>query len=178
MVIQFPEGDGVIQLRCMDRAGNGPVVSDEHLIRVNSRPTVIVLSPADEADYGPFDEIKLDASASSDVDGDDLFYRWSSDVDGLLGTSAEMTAPPLTAGTHRITVLVSDGVDGHDVLVGVNITVRSVPSTVSPDEDIPWWILVAAILLLGAFAFVVRDYMIKRKRPPSSDEGDEWVETP
>jgi len=178
MVIQFPEGDSIIQLRCMDWAGNGPVVSDEHLIRVNSRPVVIVLSPADEADYGPFDEIKLDASASSDVDGDDLFYRWSSDVDGLLGTSAEMTAPPLTAGTHRITVLVSDEVDGHDVLVGVNITVRPVPSTVSPDEDIPWWILVAAILLLGAFAFVVRDYLIKRKRPPSSDEGDEWVETP
>ena len=178
MVIQFPEGDSVIQLRCMDRAGNGPVASDEHLIRVNTRPVVVVLSPADEADYGPVDEVKLDASASSDVDGDELFYRWSSDVDGLLGTSAEMTAPPLTAGTHRITVLVSDGVYGHDVLVGVNITVRPVPSTVDPDEGIPWWILVAAILLLGAFAFVVWDHMKKRKRPPSTDEGDEWVETP
>ena len=178
MVIQVPEGDSVIQLRCMDKAGNGPVVSDEHLIRVNSRPTVIVLSPADEADYGPFDEIKLDASASSDVDGDELFYRWSSDVDGLLGTSAEMTAPPLTAGTHRITVIVSDGVVGHDVLVGVDISVRPVPSTVNPDEGMPWWVLAAALLLFGAFAFVVWDHMRKRKRPPSSDEGDEWVETP
>jgi hypothetical protein len=177
MVIQFPEGDSVIQLRCIDRAGNGPVVSDEHLIRVNSRPVVVILSPADEADYGPVDEIKLDASASSDVDGDELFYRWSSDVDGLLGTSAEMIAPPLTAGTHRITVLVSDGVEGHDVLAGVNITVRSVPSTVSPDEGIPWWILAAALLLLGAFAYVVWDYMMKRKRPPATDEADEWVET-
>jgi hypothetical protein len=178
MVLQFPEGNSLLQLRCWDLAGNGPVVSEEHSILVNSRPVVVVLSPSDGADYGPFDEVLLDASASSDLDGDELSYVWSSDVDGIIGGAASVRAPPLSEGTHRITVVVSDGVTGHDVLAQVTITVRPVPSTVDPDEGIPWWILVAAALLFAGFAFVIWDHSRRRQRPPPPETADEWVETP
>jgi parallel beta-helix repeat protein len=178
MMLQFPEGESTVQLRCWDQAGNGPVTSEEHPIKVNSRPVVVVLSPAEGADYGPFDEILLDASASSDLDGDELSFRWASDLDGILGTDASVRAPPLSEGTHRITVVVSDGVAGHDVLVEVSITVRPVPSTVDPDEGMPWWIIAVAMLLLAGFVFVLWDHMRKRQRPPVSDEADEWVESP
>jgi len=178
MVLQFPEGDSQLQLRCWDLAGNGPVESDEHLIRVNSRPRVVVLSPAEGTTFGPHDQITLDASASSDVDEDELFFRWSSDRDGLLGTNATVRTPPLSDGIHKMTVIVSDGVTGHDVLVTVTITVLPVPSTVEPDDGIPWWALMAALLLILGTGFVVWDHVHKRQRPPPVDEADEWVESP
>jgi parallel beta-helix repeat protein len=178
MVLQFPEGVSHVQLRCWDRAGNGPVVSDEHLIRVNSRPRVVVLAPLDGAKYGPTDLVLLDASASTDVDGDELIFRWSSNVDGVLGTNATVRTAPLTEGDHVITVSVTDGVPGHEVLVQVNITVLPVPSTVDGDDDVPWWVVIAILLLLLATALVVWDHGRRRRRPPPPEEAEEWVETP
>jgi parallel beta-helix repeat protein len=178
MVLQFPEGESVVQLRCWDLSGNGPVESDEHLIRVNSRPTAVLLSPTEGADYTPLDQILLDASASSDVDGDELWFTWSSDLDGILGTNATVRAPPLSEGTHRITVVVSDGVEGHDVLVEVTVTVLPLPSTVDTDEGTPWWILAVALLLFLGLGLVLWDHFRKRREPPSDVQDDEWVETP
>ncbi len=178
MVLQFPQGTSVLQLRCWDLAGNGPVESGEHVIRVNSPPTVVLLSPTEGADYGPFDEVLMDASASSDVDGDELIFKWSSDIDGVLGTNATVRVPFLSEGTHRITLLVSDGIAGHDVAREVTITIRPVPSTVDDDEGMPWWVLVAALLLVLGSAFVVWDHVRKRRGPPPPQEADEWVEAP
>ncbi|UCC92977.1 MAG: right-handed parallel beta-helix repeat-containing protein, partial [Thermoplasmata archaeon] len=177
MVLQFPEGDSMVQLRCRDLAGNGPVESDMHLVRVNSRPTVVVLSPLEGATYSTFDLVLLDASASSDRDGDELWFTWNSDVDGLLGTNATVRSRPLTEGTHRITVVVSDGVSGHDVLVEVSITVLPPPSTVDPDEGVPWWVLLLAAILFLGFGLVVWDHMRRRREPPRPVKDDEWVET-
>jgi hypothetical protein len=81
--MELPEGTTLIQFRCWDLAGNGPVLSPEHPVRVNSRPTVVVLSPTDGADYGPYDEIWLDASPTHDPDVEDvLTFLWTSDIDG------------------------------------------------------------------------------------------------
>jgi hypothetical protein len=64
------------------------------------------------------------------------------------------------------------------VLAQVTITVRPVPSTVDPDDGIPWWILIAAVLLFAGFAFVIWDHGRRRQRPPPPEEVNEWVETP
>ena len=175
MVLQFPQGTSTLQLRISDLAGNGPVESEAFIIRVNSRPSVVVLSPTEGADFGHLDEIKLDASPSSDVDGDVLSFRWSSDVVGLLGTEAVVTAPPLSPGIHRISVIVSDGVEGHDSLVTVTITVLPEPSTVDPEEGAPWWFMLVAVLLFMGFALVVWDHQRKRRRTPPADGTDDRV---
>jgi hypothetical protein len=180
MVIVFPEGWSTYQMRCTDAAGNGPVQSEEHLIKVNSRPRVVVLSPSNGTIYAPLDQIVMDAGPSSDPDGDELFFRWSSDIDGLLGTNATIRAPPLSEGTHRLTVVVSDGIDGHDVLVEIEVTILPEPSIIDTDDEFPWLVMAMALLLLLASGFVVWDYMRRRNRPPpaATDEEDEWVETP
>jgi hypothetical protein len=169
MVIQFPQGTSTLQLRCSDLAGNGPVESEGFTIRVNSRPSVVVLSPTEGADFGHLDKIELDASASSDVDGDVLSFMWSSDLAGLLGTDAVVTAPPLSPGIHRISVIVSDGVEGHDSLVTVTITVLPEPSTVDPEEGMPWWFLAIAALLLLGFGLVIWDHLRRRRQTPPVD---------
>ncbi len=178
MVLQFPEGDSQLQLRCWDLAGNGPVESDVHLIRVNSRPRAVVLSPAEGATFGTHDQVTMDASASSDPDGDELFFRWTSDRDGLLGTNATIRAPPLSQGVHRLTVEVSDGIEGHDVLLTVTVTILPEPSTIDPDEGQPWWVYLAALLLVLGTGLVVWDHVHRRQRPPPPQEAEGWVETP
>lgn len=178
MVLQFPQGTSALQLRCSDLAGNGPVVSEAFTIRVNSRPSVVMLSPTEGTDFGHLDEIKLDASPSSDADGDELYFRWSSDVAGLLGTEAVVTAPPLSPGTHRISVIVSDGVEGHDVLVVVTIRVLPEPSTVDPEEGVPWWVVLVAVLLFLGLALVVWDHLRGRRRSPPADEAEDRVVSP
>jgi len=180
MVLAFPEGDSNLQLRCWDLAGNGPVDSDVHLLRVNSRPVAKVLSPQDGAEYGETDEVILDASASSDVDGDQLYFRWRSSIDGLLGTNATVRAPPLSPGTHVMTVTVTDGVSGHEVVAEVTITVIPTPDTVDDEGGVPWWIVVVAVLLVLGSVYVVWDHLRRKRRvppPPAADAGG-WVETP
>jgi hypothetical protein len=149
-----------------------------HLIRVNSRPRVVVLTPAEGATFGTHDQVSLDASASSDADGDELFFRWTSDRDGLLGTNATVRAPPLSQGVHHLTVEVSDGIEGHDVLLTVTVTILPEPSTIDPDEGQPWWVYLAALLLVLGTGLVVWDHVHRRQRPPPPQEEDGWVETP
>jgi len=180
MVLAFPEGGSNLQLRCWDLAGNGPVESDVHLLRVNSRPLAKVLSPQDGAEYGETDEVILDASASSDPDGEFLFFQWRSSLDGLLGTNATVRAPPLTPGTHVLTVTVTDGVDGHSVTAELTITVIPTPDTVDDDGGVPWWLVAMALLFILGSAYVLWDHARRRRRappPPTVDAGD-WVETP
>ncbi len=180
--LELPEGTTLIQFRCWDLAGNGPALSPEHPVRVNSRPAVVVLSPTDGADYGPYDEIWLDASPTHDPDVEDvLTFLWTSDVDGPLGSMARVRAPKLSPGEHQLSILVSDGVDGHEVMVTVTVTVAPEPSTVSNYDSIPWYIMLLILLLLLGTVYVIWDARRKRQRPPPAildDQGEEWVETP
>jgi hypothetical protein len=170
VIIELPEGEAVIQLAAQDMEGNPLDDGEGHLIRINSRPIAVILSPVNGADYGPYDSVLLDASGSHDIDpGDPLSYFWDSDVDGFMGSGARFRAT-LSAGNHMITLRVSDGIDGHDVVVSVNVTVRPVPSTVGVDE-FPWiWIVVLAmaIVVLGGALWNVR----RQETPPSTSPTD------
>jgi hypothetical protein len=172
--LDLPEGESLLQFAALDLAGNALDDGEGHLIRVNSRPVVIILSPAEGADFGPYDNILLNASGSYDVDpGDSLTFHWFSDIDGLLGAGMSRRGV-LSPGTHRISVIVSDGIEDHDVTADVNVTVRPVPSTISQDE-FPWtWIiLVAAIIILGV---AVWDARRQRGRPPTPTEEETDLE--
>ncbi len=176
--VDLPEGESLIQFRCWDLAGNGPVISDEHRVRVNSRPVVVVLSPSNGADYGPYDEVWLDGTPTHDPDEEDLLqFFWISDQDGALGTAPRVRSPTLSPGVHLITLQVTDGVEGHEVLIVINITVAPEPSTVDDDDGTPWYIWLVILLLVLGTTYVVWDAMVKRKRPPPQTEDEEWIET-
>jgi len=175
--VDLPEGESLIQFRCWDLAGNGPVISDEHIVRVNSRPVVVVLSPANGADYGPYDEVWLDGTPTHDPDEEDLLsYLWISDKDSALGTAPRVHSPILSPGVHLITFQVTDGVEGHEVIVVINITVAPEPSTVQDDDGTSWFIWLMILLLVLGTMYVVRDAMVKRQRPPPPTENEGWIE--
>jgi hypothetical protein len=190
MDLEFPEGESRYQVRCHDVAANGPVLSDEHPIRVNSRPVVVVLSPQDGAKFNEGDLVTMDATASSDPDpGDTLYYSWFSDLDGLMSTSGRVQIATLSPGAHRISVMVTDGVEGHEVGRYMNVTVLPEPETVTPEADIPWFVWMIVLIVVMATVAVVWDHVHKRQRPPPpeevgeaadevpapADEGDEWL---
>ncbi len=171
----FGLGTTRLQFRVRDLAGNGPTISPEYEVRVNSPPVAVLLSPSNNADYGPFEVVTLDASGSYDPDEeDDLGFVWWSSIDGSIGFTERMPAPRLTPGEHRIVLTVSDGVTGHEVTAEVNITVRPVPSTVS-DEEFPWvWVLVLVLAII-VLAVVVHSARRRARKPhePRGEEGDQ-----
>jgi hypothetical protein len=175
--VDLPEGESLVQFRCWDLAGNGPVVSEEHVVRVNSRPFVVVLSPLNGTDFGPYDEVWLDATPTHDPDEEDLLgYLWTSDLDGALGTAPRVRSPTLSPGVHLITLQVTDGIEGHQVVVVMKITVVPEPSTVEDGGGIQWYTWIVILLLVLGTTYVIWDAMVKRQRPPPPAEGGEWVE--
>jgi hypothetical protein len=168
------DGWNRVQLRVSDVAGNGPVLSGVHLVSVNSRPFAGILLPKEGAVFGPYDSVTLDGRASLDPDANDtLRYKWSSDVDGLLGDTAERVVPHLSPGRHLITLEVTDGLPGHASIATVNVTVE--PVTSPPGHAAPGWLWLAVLLVLVAVALVILDYWRRRARPapaevPSEEE--------
>ena len=61
----------------------------------------------------------------------------------------------MSVGDHMISLLVIDGVEGHDVLLYVNITVAPEPSTVTGGGEFPWYLWVVIALLVAGTALVV-----------------------
>ena len=88
-----------------------------------NQPPTAVLSADPTSGSAPL-EVALDASGSSDPDaGDALGYAWDLDDDGDFddGTGAELTRTFSTAGTHRVTVRVSDGEDADTAMVSIDV---------------------------------------------------------
>ena len=102
------------------------------VVLTGNRPPVVLLSSPGEGDiFGTGKKILLDASNSTDPDGDILSFRWESDISGLLGTAARSFVV-LAPGDHLIMLAVDDGM-GHAVTVARNITVKEAGGPDGPD---------------------------------------------
>ena len=124
--LEFEWGtDNYVRWRANDLMGTGENISKPYRVWVNSQPEVVISSP-DPGSYFRFDgEITFDASDSSDEDGDNLSYYWSSNVtkNRSIGSMAFMSAN-LVPGKHSITLFVSDG-HGYNESTKVKIEVGS-----------------------------------------------------
>lgn len=84
--------------------------------RPNNPPTVVISSPADEQRATGAQTVLLRASVADPEDGsrDGTAVEWSSDLDGVLGTGAELLqrADRLSEGTHTITATARDSAGG------------------------------------------------------------------
>ena len=87
------------------------------------------------------DVVTLDASASSDPDGDEITFMWSGDGEIANSAAAMTTVSGLTAGEHTFTVTVSDGENESTgtvvvtvVTVAERLAIDAIANT-SVDED-------------------------------------------
>jgi PKD repeat protein len=77
----------------------------------NQPPAVTISSPADAAQFLAGEEIQFTGSANDPEDGaiPETSLAWSSDLDGALGTGAQLTTLALSVGEHVITLTATDG---------------------------------------------------------------------
>ena len=90
----------------------------------NRAPTAVITAPEDGDEVQVGEKFKVDGRDSSDPDGDELEFFWTSDLDGELTDDSQQIAYVEldTAGTHVITLLVVDP-DGAEDMDDVTIEV-------------------------------------------------------
>ncbi|MCK4615032.1 MAG: S8 family serine peptidase, partial [Thermoplasmata archaeon] len=113
-------GDHIIILQVDD--GRGCVDTESVRIYVNSPPVARIKSPRDDETYYTRDEIKFDASTSSDPDDDSLSYEWTDN--GTFLSGEETFTSRLKEGKHTIELSVDDGQGASDsVSIGIQVEV-------------------------------------------------------
>ena len=104
----LPPGEHRASLHIMDGQGPGTWLVVNFSIRANLPPTVRITTPSDGSRYFDYQDIPFNATATSDPEGQDLTFTWTSDVTGLVGQGMSIRGR-LTPGEHTVTVWVDDG---------------------------------------------------------------------
>jgi len=105
--------------------------SDGTFVTPNLPPEVTIVQPATGTTIIAGEALALEANAY-DVDAgslDDAQVQWQSNLDGPLGTGAQLTVAGLSVGAHTITATASDGQGGS--------ASAAVPVTVLPEREVP-----------------------------------------
>jgi len=137
-------------------------------VTVGNKPPLMHLSSPVDGDWLPAGEAVVFRGYATDLEDvvlDDGTFRWSSDIDGDLGTGPTLWGLPLSVGVHRITLSVSDR-SGSVVEESVAITIGGQPG--APQAARPSLLaLVLAVggLLLLAVAGVGALIFAMRSRP-------------
>lgn len=94
----------------------------------NEPPTVVIQQPTSGATFAQGSAVVLQGSATDPEDGalTGASLRWSSSLDGALGTGTSVTVPSLSAGDHTITLSATDG-QGLGASASVNVTITPAP---------------------------------------------------
>ena len=111
VIVEFDWGrNNYIRWRVNDVIGTGYNVSAPYMVWVNSEPEAVITSPETVMELWSHEPILLDGANSTDVDGDNLTFFWSSNVsgNGSLGNGSRIWVK-LAPGKHRLTLYVADG---------------------------------------------------------------------
>jgi hypothetical protein len=132
----------------------------------NKTPMIHLASPVD-GDWLPAGEAVIFRGYATDLEDvvlEDDAYRWTSDVDGDLGSGPTLWGLPLSAGAHRVTLTVTDGA-GNAVSENVAITIGGSPEAEATRPSAPGLVIAGAglLLLIGAGAGVL--IYVLRSRP-------------
>lgn len=112
----YPTQAGTYELRLTVTDSNEKTHSDNVVLRFNSIPEVVLNLEADSADVEVNAAFTIDASASTDMEGDTLTYNWSlhsaptqSELQNLTGQESRFTFTPDVEGDYTLHLVVSDG---------------------------------------------------------------------
>jgi hypothetical protein len=164
--------DNYIKWRATDNAGNGDkdgyFESDDIQIKIdvtlieNFAPIIVMDLPKDNFTFEAIESIIFSGLDSYDPDGDDITFRWSSNVTGSLSTDPWFQTE-LEPGTHEIILEVEDSY-GHRATRAVTITIEQPLKTdeMDPTEGLVFglapasattytatFILIATLLFFG-----------------------------
>lgn len=126
-------GLGLAGLSCGGGDGGGSGVTEPEP-EPNRAPTVSIEAPAPDTTATQGDEVVFVGSAQDPEDGSLTggALTWSSDVDGELGTGAELTAADLEQGSHTVTLTATDS-EGATAADEVGLTIRG---PFKPETDV------------------------------------------
>ncbi|MGA1793861.1 MAG: hypothetical protein ACMUHM_07920 [Thermoplasmatota archaeon] len=129
---KFVIGDHTVRLKVTDPQGLASFDWVNFSVqKANSPPIPYIDSPENYATFYVDEYVLLSAFGSYDLDGDELAYTWTSDLDGLLSSMMEDNVL-LTLGQHVITLNVSDGKDFTLTEVIIYIDERPPPGNEPP----------------------------------------------
>jgi hypothetical protein len=131
----WAEGDGnILVVEARDNVGR--LTTNEYRIRVDMTPDVQVTSPPPGRTYLNNVSIPFSVDVNDPDGGSDITVSWISSIDGVFGNQRSFSSK-MNAGSHTITVLVSDGV--HEVERTFVLVVRPFesedPQNRDTDED-------------------------------------------
>ena len=135
-------GQYIVKLNVEDDEGVRSSSSDTLTIKVsekseNNNPVAVITSPKTGRIFDSSQIVQFSSQGSTDLDGDELLFTWSSSLDGeLFTTSSFFVETFLSDGIHLITLTVSDPRGGLDTL-SVQITVQLVTEESSDAPILP-----------------------------------------
>lgn len=143
----------------------------------NSAPVAALTAPA-TMDLGSL--VVLDASGSSDVDGDALTFVWSLDsvpalsTAGITGSGASATLVPDVVGPYLVSVSVSDGIETSVAQATIEAVIPNEPPL--PRDDI-YGTIVGNVLTVGGAGLFVLPGVLANDSDPEGDPLTASLET-
>ena len=124
--IQLPLSIGNHTITASITDSMGATTTQSVNVSVNSLPQLSLQSPLNASTYQQGDNISFMASASDLEDGVlDAAIQWSSSLDGLLGSGANIQLP-LSVGNHTITASITDSMGATTTQI-VSVSVNGLP---------------------------------------------------
>ena len=106
-ILGFQNSSGQLVTQFVSQEGSSNSVRLVARLEQNTRPVASAGTDQTVEQTGTLTSVTLDGSASSDPDGDALTYTWTGG--GLSGTTGANPTVELPAGSHTLTLTVSDG---------------------------------------------------------------------
>jgi len=154
----LPGGDLLFRVLASDGLNTAESATTAPVTVGDKAPMMHLASPVD-GDWLPAGEAVVFRGYATDLEDivlDDAAYRWTSDLDGDLGSGPTLWGLPLSAGAHRITLTVTDRA-GNAVSENVAITIGG-STDVEPVRPSALALVMAGVgllLLVGAGAGVL-----------------------
>ena len=155
-------GQYIVELNVEDDEGVRSSSSDTLTITVsekseNNNPVAVITSPKTGSIFDSSQIVQFSSQGSTDLDGDELLFTWSSSLDGELFTTPSFFAETfLSDGIHLITLTVSDPRGGLDTL-SVQITVQLVTEESSDSPILPALNVVSILSVLTLISIFRRN---------------------
>ena len=165
----LPGGNLLFRVLASDGLNTAEIATTAPVTVGNKAPLMYLASPVD-GDWLPAGEAVIFRGYATDMEDvvlEDSAYRWTSDVDGELGSGPTLWGLPLSVGAHRITLTVTDR-GGNAVSESVAITIGGSPESEPTRPSALGLVLVGAGLLLlvaagaGILIYVLRSRPARR----------------